>query len=231
MERDQNMNITLLEYPDRDMMAIDLANTLAGDLTAALTHQDRATLIVPGGTTPAPIFDDLCAADLEWDRVDVMLSDERWVDEGDPASNAALLRKRLLVGRAAAAQFMPFHTPGHTPEEVLADIEAMVMPHLPASVALLGMGADMHIASLFPRGDNLRLGLDAHAPMLVEMRAPGLEHTRVSLSARVLREALSVHLVITGDDKRAALERARKLPPEEAPVAAILDIATVHWAP
>ena len=28
----------------------------------------------------------------------------------------------------------------------------------------------------------------------------------------------------------AALERALTLPPSEAPVAAILDMATVHWA-
>jgi 6-phosphogluconolactonase len=39
-----------------------------------------------------------------------------------------------------------------------------------------------------------------------------------------------VHLLITGAEKRAALERAQHLPPEEAPVAAILDGAVVHWA-
>ena len=92
------------------------------------------------------------------------------------------------------------------------------------------MGTDGHVASLFPRGDNLRLGLDPAAPILVPMRAPGMEETRVSLSARVLRAALSLHLVIVGRDKRAVLERAAHLAPEEAPVAAILDDATVHWA-
>lgn len=222
--------MTLIEYADSEMMAIDVANVLAGELGEALRHRDRATLIVPGGSTPGPIFDDLCAADLDWSRVDVMLSDERWVPEDHPHSNARMLRERLLVDRAAAATFLPLYAHGDDPEAVLADVEAMLEPHLPATVALLGMGADGHVASLFPRGDNLRLGLHAEAPILVSMRAEGLEETRVSLSARVLREALSLHLVVMGDDKRAALERARDLPPEEAPVAAVLEEAVVHWA-
>jgi 6-phosphogluconolactonase len=222
--------MTLIEYADRDMMAIDLANKLAGELGAALRHQERATLIVPGGTTPGPVFDTLCAADLDWDRVDVMLSDERWVDAADTASNARLLRERLLIDRAAQARFIPFHRPGLTPEAALPDIEASVAPHLPAAVALLGMGADMHTASLFPRGDTLRLALDPRAPLLVEMRAPGLPQSRVTLTARALAASLSLHLVITGVDKRTALDRAQGLAAEEAPVAAILDDAMVHWA-
>lgn len=222
--------MTPIEYPDREMLAIDLANKLAGELGATLRHEERATLIVPGGSTPGPVFDDLCAADLDWARVDVVLSDERWVNEDDPASNARLVRERLLVDRAAAARFHPLYLDGATPEQALPRLENVLQPLMPAAVALLGMGADMHTASLFPRGDSLRLALDPHAPLLVEMRAPGLTHPRVSLSARALASSLSLHIVITGADKRAALERARSLSPAEAPVAALLHEATVHWA-
>ncbi len=190
--------MTLNEYPDREMLAINLANVLAGKLTATLMHEDRATLVVPGGTTPGPIFDALCDADLDWSRVDVMLSDERWVPQDDPRSNAGLVRARLLTGRAVAATFHPFFAGGEDPEDTLSKVEAQIEPLLPISVALLGMGADMHTASLFPRGDNLRLALDPGAPILVSMRAAGLDCTRVSLSARVLRDAMTLHLVITG---------------------------------
>lgn len=222
--------MTFLEYADAEMMAIDLANVIAGELGAALRHQDRATLIVPGGTTPGPVFDDLCAADLDWHRVDVILSDERWVPETDAASNAALVRARLLVDRAEVARFRTYHREGQTPEQALPGLEEQIAPLLPASVALLGMGADMHIASLFPRGDALRLALDAQAPVLVAMRAPDLIQPRVTLSAWALAASMSLRLVMRGAEKRAALERARDLPPQEAPVAAVLRDATVHWA-
>ena len=41
---------------------------------------------------------------------------------------------------------------------------------------------------------------------------------------------MSIHILITGAEKRAALERATQLPVEEAPVRAVLGQATVHWA-
>jgi 6-phosphogluconolactonase len=223
--------MSFVEYADRDMLAIDLADKIANELVEALHHAPRATLVVPGGTTPGPIFDDLCAVDLGWDRVAVMLSDERWVPTDHPRSNAALLRKRLLVGPAEAANFIPFYDGSPSAEAMIAAQEPDIRAKLPISVALLGMGDDMHTASLFPRGDNLRLALDLHAPTLIPMRVDGVPEQRISLSAPVLRDALRLHIVITGDDKKAALERAQTLPAEEAPVRAILDKAVVHWAP
>jgi len=41
----------------------------------------------------------------------------------------------------------------------------------------------------------------------------------VTLSAKVLKAAMNTHVVITGDAKRAALEKAGQLSPEEAPIA------------
>ena len=221
----------LIEYADAEMMAIDLAQVLAGDLNNVLVHEERATLCVPGGTTPGETFDCLCAADLDWDRVDVMLTDERWLPEVHLRSNTRLVKEHLLQGRAAAARYHPLYIKAESPEDVLAEIEAGIVPILPVSVLLLGMGTDMHTASLIPGGDNLDLALSADAPLLVQMNAPGMPDPRVTLSARVLRDAVSTHLVITGTPKRNALERAMHLTPDEAPIAALLDDCTVHWAP
>ena len=69
------------------------------------------------------------------------------------------------------------------------------------------------------------------APVLVPMRAEGEPEPRITMSARVLNDAMSKHLVITGDAKRGALERARSMTPMQAPVAAVLDDIEVHWAP
>lgn len=222
------MNIT--EYADQEMMAIDLANKLAGELTATLEHEERALLVVPGGTTPGPVFDDLCDVDLDWSRVDVLLSDERWVPEVHVRSNTRLIRERLLTGRAAKANYLPLYASAETPEDVLPEIEATIAPRLPIAVLLLGMGVDMHAASLFPGADQLEVALERNAPILVPMRGGGAPEPRVSLSAQALNTAISKHLVITGQQKRAALERARGLSPVEAPVAVVLAGMNVHWA-
>ncbi|MEO1705517.1 MAG: 6-phosphogluconolactonase [Pseudomonadota bacterium] len=223
--------MTLTEYPDRDLMMMELANRIAGDLKNCLLQHPWASFAVPGGTTPGPIFDTLCAASLEWDRVHVMLTDERWVPETSERSNTALIRSRLLQERAAAAKYIPLFVEAGTPEEGLPQIMPALEEELPISVMLLGMGADMHTASIFPGADNLDLALAPDAPILVPMRAPGAPEPRVTLSGRILAGAMTTHVVITGEEKKAALLAAEKLPAREAPISLVLKTANVHWAP
>lgn len=223
--------MNIIEYPDQDLLAINVANKLAGDLETHLLHHDTASFAVAGGTTPGLIFDDLCAADLEWDRVRVMPTDERWVPADHERSNGRMIGARLLTNRAAAARYLPFYAPAREPEDVLAEVEALIVPELPISVLLLGMGGDMHTASLFPGTMGLEEALAADAPVLSVLRPDSQPEARVSLSARVLDAAIAKHLVIFGDEKRRALEKAMTLPPEEAPIQAVLSETTVHWAP
>jgi len=219
-----------VEYPDRDLLFLSLARSVQGQLGEQLRLMGRASLSVPGGTTPGPLFDLLSAADLDWPQVAVMLNDERWVPEGNPRSNTALLRQRLLTGRAAAAQLVPLYAPTDTPEESLPALTEGILAHLPLSVLVLGMGEDMHTASLFPGGDLLDLALSPDAPPLLPLRATGAAEPRLTLTAPVLRGALHVHVLILGPAKRAALERAATLPAAQAPIRTVLDTATIHWA-
>lgn len=217
-------------YPDREFLMLGLANTIAGQLADFLRRDGKATLSVPGGTTPGPIFDTLSGVDIDWANVAVVLNDERWVPESSDRSNTRLVRERLLRGRAAQARLVPLYAPADHPEEMLVALEDGLRPHLPISVLLLGMGADMHTASLFPGADRLDEALSASAPLLLPMRAEAAGEPRITLTAPVLRGAFNIHILITGPEKRAALERAMTLTPSEAPVRAVLDNATVHWA-
>lgn len=216
-------------YPSRAALMAGLVASIADELRAALSR-GAATLSVPGGTTPGPVFDALSHEDLDWARVAVLLNDERWVDETSPRSNTRLLKERLLVNRAARARLVPLYAPTATPEEALDRLAQGILPHLPISVLLLGMGADMHTASLFPGADKLAQALAPNAPVLMALRAEAAGEPRITLSAPVLKQASHIHILITGPDKRAALMRATGLPPSEAPVQVVLERATVHWA-
>jgi 6-phosphogluconolactonase len=216
-------------YPDRDLMLLRLADVIAGQLGEFLRRDGKATFCVPGGTTPGPIFDTLSGVDLDWANVAVVLNDERWVPEESDRSNTRLVRQRLIRGRAAQARLVPLYAPADRPEDMLQALEDGLRPHLPISVLLLGMGADMHTASLFPGADRLDEAL-ASSALILPMRAEAAGEPRVTLTAPVLRDAFHIHVLITGPEKRAALDRAMTLPPTEAPVRAILDNATVHWA-
>ncbi|MFV0332562.1 MAG: 6-phosphogluconolactonase [Tropicimonas sp.] len=222
--------MNFVEYPDRDLMMISIADRLSSELRHVLQNQARVTFCVPGGTTPAPAFESLSAANIDWSRVNVILSDERWVTEDKPRSNTRLLKRHLLVNRAEAAYLQRIRAETATPEEAMEAMIAELRLVLPITVLLLGMGADMHVASLFPGADNLEAALRADAPPLMAMRAETAPEPRVTLTAPALQGALHTHILITGPEKRAALERAQGLSPREAPVKLVLKNATVHWA-
>ncbi len=221
----------LIEYADRDLAAMGLADAMASALKNALLTNESASLAVPGGTTPGPVFDILSAADLAWDRVTVLLTDERWVPDDHERSNAGLIRDRLLQNRAAKARFLPYYREGLTAQEATEGLSNEFAPHFPLSLLVLGMGADMHTASLFPGAEGLDTALRPDAPAVCAISTDSQPEPRITLSAPVLNGAIEKHLVIFGDDKKAALENAKGRAPEEAPITAVIQGGTVHWAP
>lgn len=223
------MSLEFIEYPDREMLAMALANKMAGQLAQQLRVSDSASLCVPGGTTPAPVYDMLSGSELEWPRVTVFLNDERWVDGAHLRSNSRLLRQHLLRDKAQTARYIDLYTGDPTPEEAVPALAEAIAPNLPITVLLLGMGADMHTASLFPSASETVMALAGDAPLVMAINSVK-DEPRITLTAPALHKAINTHLLITGADKREALERAQKLDPTEAPIREFLGDITVHWA-
>ena len=215
-------------YPDRDTLMRDLAELVADQLRGAHGSKGRATLAVPGGTTPGPFLEALSEAELAWADLAVLPTDERMVPELSSRSNARLIRQTLLRNAAAGARLVALHEP------LIGSLDGRVRAVLPIDVLVLGMGADMHTASLFPGAPELAAALAEDAPALMEIRPPGQPEARLTLTAPVLRGAGVIHILITGPDKLAALEAAlADGPVAEAPVRAVLTApcpVTVHYA-
>ena len=128
-----------VRYADRAAFAAGVAETIARALQAALRERARASLVVPGGSTPGPVFDCLAGMELDWARVDITLSDERWVPSSDADSNQALVSRRLLRDRAVAAtllglyraQVLPSAAVGNLPVARRASDQVICLPIYP----------------------------------------------------------------------------------------------------
>lgn len=187
-----------------------LAEAVAEALRQRLAQAGRASLAVSGGSTPVPFFDQLSRAELDWSRVTVLLADERWVPETDPASNTALVKAHLLQNRAAAAQWLPLTTPDANPVQALSQLEACLASlALPLDVLVLGMGNDGHTASLFPDAPELSQALAPPGGQRVAaMTPPSQPQARITLTLPVLQGARVTALHLRGAEKLDTLARA-----------------------
>ena len=173
---------------------------------ALATTKDEIAITIPGGSTPFPILAELAELGLDWERIAVWPGDDRIVPEDHPASNAGRIRTALEPLGA----------------RVIALSEGARPPHF--ALTWLGMGADGHVASLFPSSDPqadeprrvLRLTPDPLPP-----EAP---FARLSLTIPALLNSDAVIFVIRGAEKRALFDAGLR-GEHDLPVARLLAAA------
>ncbi len=200
---------------DRATLAHDAAATMAAIIRTTLAQKPRCVMALAGGTTPEAAYGHLGQEPLPWERVDLVLGDERWVDAKDPASNALMVRRSLLSGsRAHLAHLHP--VPTHMPSPGAAamaygDLLNTMCPGQPPQLdlVLLGLGNDGHTASLFPG----TAAVDVKDQWVTVGWGGGLP--RVSMTAPLLSAAQHVVMLVAGAAKDQALKRL--LDPHEDP--------------
>jgi 6-phosphogluconolactonase len=184
-----------------------VAEWLHGRLAVALDRSEAPIAItVPGGSTPFPILERLAGMPLAWRRVTVWPGDDREVPEDHPASNTGKIRALLEPAGA----------------EVVALSVMEQVPHF--SLVWLGMGADGHVASLFPNtdprtDDPLKLRMLTPDPL-----PPEAPFDRITLTIPALLDSDELMFVIRGDEKRALFEAAARRE-NDLPVARLLGAA------
>ena len=223
---------SLYLQPDRDTCAAELAQVLAGRLRADLQDGGRGRLLLAGGQSPVPLLGRLAGEALDWSRVDLSPTDERWVAADDAASNLQLLHAAL-----PQAQLLDPRQ-GATPEEAAQAWGERLAGWLPLTAVLLGMGEDGHIASLFPGMPGIEAALAEDAsPAALVGEAPVAPRLRLSANLALLQRSGWLGLLVFGSAKRTLLEAVLADRPDtrQLPVHALVQQAgsrlQVHWAP
>jgi 6-phosphogluconolactonase len=202
------------KFTDRAELVDSLYQAFVGELQQALEQHSSATILLSGGSSPAPLYRRLSSADLNWNQIHIALVDDRWVETDNAASNERLLRENLLIDKAANAVFTGMKNAHHNPFDGAAECNARyaALP-LPGTLCLLGMGPDGHTASLFPHAEGLDAALDSSqhcaAISAVKSDVTGDNLERMSLTPWSILQSRRLILLITGEDKWEVYARAR----------------------
>jgi 6-phosphogluconolactonase len=165
---------------------------------------DGFSLAVSGGPTAKDCYQRLAddaGSQIDWWKVDVYWGDERCVPHDSPESNYHLVREALLeqVG-AVNANYPMFCDEGADPYQLrLGELGKLDVVHL-------GMGADGHVASLFP--DSAGLAADPGRLVVMNDDPTGTNpHPRMTLTLAGIARARLVLVTVCGEAKREAMRR------------------------
>ena len=207
-------------YPNRSEALEVVASHLGQVLESALANHHRVTFGVCGGRTAEVLFPMLSELPLNWNSVDVLLIDERWVATHSDQSNEKLVRDTLLHSHGSAATVVGLKTDHNSAREALGAVEQRLdQGLLPIDVLFVSMGDDGHIASLFPQG----VENSETRRKVVASSSPLPPHERISLAPWVLKGAKRIILPVFGEKKQALFDKVTQQGPSaEYPVRHVL---------
>jgi 6-phosphogluconolactonase len=170
--------------------------------------RDGRSCALSGGATAMIFLTSLRAAQVDWKKITLFWADERAVSPDDPESNYGLADRMLLSplgARAPRAIRMPAEQNLNQAALWYDDALATELNNGPLDLAILGVGEDGHICSLFP----------GHRALLVEdLRAVAIEDApkppprRLSLTLRYVLQTKKIWLLAIGPRKLPVLQAA-----------------------
>ena len=212
--------------PNNDALIQAAAERIATILEQTLRAKQTATLTLTGGKTPKPIYELLGSPPylerIDWDRVHFFWGDERCVPPENPDSNFGMAWNALLSKLGVPSDHIHRMKGELEDAESAASLyESEIRRTLPEfdvpsfDLVLLGMGADGHVASLFPgtTWDEEKLVVANHMPQTGARR--------ISMTPRILNEAREVLFIVAGAEKSKALAEVLGNPASRLPAARI----------
>jgi len=197
-------------FSDQGELINALSNSIMSDLEQAIDEKGKASLLVSGGSTPKPLFETLSQTVFTWEKVNVSLCDERWVEPSQQESNEHFVKTFLLKDEAKKANFISMYASDTNIEDAEKSCSNRLKEKLmPIDVLILGMGGDAHTASLFPNNVKLEEAFDlAREDLCIAIEPDSAPFMRMSLTPRALLSARHIYLHFEGEEKRIVYEKA-----------------------
>jgi 6-phosphogluconolactonase len=177
--------------------------------------QEGRSCALSGGATALIFLPALRAAKVDWARMTLFWADERAVPADDPESNYGIAERMLLSplgAKAPRAIRMPADLPNLGDAALkYDDVLAAELEGRALDLALLGVGEDGHVASIFKGAQGAQGAEGAQSPELRVMAvedAPKPPKRRLSLTLSYLLQTRKTWVVAVGPRKLPVLQAA-----------------------
>lgn len=201
------MSVEVAVLGDRADLVREAGARVHALLRDLIERRGRATIALTGGSVGIELLSAIPAEGIDWSRVHVTWSDERYVAADSPDRNARQARPGFLDRvPLPAANVHELPADDGTPlAEAAARASAALQALGPIDLTLLGVGPDAHCASLFPGHP----GVDERGSRIIAVRdSPKPPPERLSFTLDAIAASERVWLVVGGADKAEAVRLA-----------------------
>ena len=182
---------------------IDCSNTLLNLISSEINDSEDYSLGLSGGSTPKFFYELFAAKYKDYSNIYLWTVDERHVDINDENSNQRMINSIFSNSNLNIFEYSYEEDPGHSAKNYTATVFSKVDKF---NAAILGVGEDGHIASLFP--DTTALNADEKG--FVQNEVNILSRWRITSTFELLKNVEHVYLLVTGDNKKEIIEKIGK---------------------
>lgn len=202
----------MLHYNSYESLSIAAAHFFTVACQRSIAAHDKFTVALSGGNTPRRLYELLATPEfsnnINWKKVFIFFSDERYVPHNDADSNFNMASKALLEHIAIPKKNVFAIPVASTPVKDALAYEAAVKQiaggaKFSFDLILLGMGADGHTASLFPGNEILH----EKKRFVKEVFVTEKNMYRISFTLPLLNRAKQVLLLVSKKEKEVVLKK------------------------
>ena len=210
-------DIPVMKYNSLDEAVHIIANELEKMVQKTLKNKKMCSFGLVGGRSVSNIYKQIIKNNIDYKRVNFYLLDERLVESSNNESNYHLINNSLFGPLLEAKKINNENIKNINynqilqPEDMITDynsqLKATVYNFCSVDVAIISVGEDGHIASIFPDHDSF---YDTSDFFILVKNAPKKPSNRISASKKMLSGINHVILLFFGNSKKNALQNFLK---------------------
>ena len=182
---------------------IDCSNALLELISSDINNSENYSLGLSGGNTPKFFYELFAEKYKDYSNIYLWTVDERHVDINDENSNQRMINSIFSNSNLNIIEYSYEEDPDHSAKDYTTKVFSKIEKF---NAAILGVGDDGHIASLFPG----TTALNADEKGLVQNEVNILTRWRVTSTFELLKNVEHVYLLVTGNNKKEIVEKIGK---------------------
>tara|TARA_Y100000766_G_scaffold266587_1_gene261032 strand:- start:31 stop:684 length:654 start_codon:yes stop_codon:yes gene_type:complete len=169
-------------------------------ISQQINESEKISIGLSGGSTPQLFYELFAKKFYKYDNISLWTVDERHIETSENISNQNMINSIFNDSKLDVIEYVYNEDPRLSAENYTTKVLEKINKF---DIAILGVGDDGHIASLFPNTS----ALESEKKGFVENEVNILTKWRITSTYLLLADVESLYLFVTGENKKEIIQK------------------------